>query len=408
LHHTDDVKASFKTMAVRTGMPWAPAHTQALPAATLNAIKDMAVDFTNMGYRDSYSGQTVLIWLFTRKTSVCLATIALLLCGIPARAQQPAPASHSQSSLPSTGTIVGTVSDSTGAPVAGACITLAREDHSPNQDVLSDENGRFTFTGIAPGNFQLTVASAGFASQGTSGTLHSGENYVIPPVALALASTMTEIRVALSRTEVAEAEIKDEEKQRILGFVPNFYVSYVSDAAPLTTKQKFELAWKSTIDPVNFAITGAIAGIEQSQNAFSGYGQGAQGYGKRFGANYADGVTSVFIGSAILPSLLKQDPRYFYKGTGSRHSRVLYALANSVICKGDNGHWQPNYSSILGGLAAGGISNLYYPEKDRNGVDLTFENALIGIGATAAANVLQEFVIRKLTPKVPNYAPAKP
>jgi hypothetical protein len=112
-------------------------------------------------------------------------------------------------------------------------------------------------------------------------------------------------------------------------------------------------------------------------------------------------VTSTLIGSAILPSLLKQDPRYFYRGTGSKRSRLLYAIANSVICKGDNGHWQANYSAILGGLAAGGISNLYYPAKDREGAELTFENALIGIGATAAANVLQEFVIRKFTSNAP-------
>ena len=109
-----------------------------------------------------------------------------------------------------------------------------------------------------------------------------------------------------------------------------------------------------------------------------------------------------------MPSLLKQDPRYFYKGSGSKPSRFLYAIANSVICKGDNGHWQANYSNILGSLAAGGISNLYYPPQDRNGVGLTFENAAIGIDATAVANLFQEFVIRKLTPKVPNNAPAKP
>jgi hypothetical protein len=136
-------------------------------------------------------------------------------------------------------------------------------------------------------------------------------------------------------------------------------------------------------------------------------GQGAQGYAKRYGAAYADTATSTLIGSAILPSLLKQDPRYFYKGSGSKRSRVLYALANSVICKGDNGHWQANYSGIFGSLAAGGISNLYYPANDR-GAGLTFENTLIAIGATAAANVLQEFVIRKLTPNVPNHDPAKP
>ena len=61
---------------------------------------------------------------------------------------------------------------------------------------------------------------------------------------------------------------------------------------------------------------------------------------------YADLVSGTFIGGAILPSLFKQDPRYFYKGTGSRKSRFFYAIANSVICKGDNGRWQPNYSNI--------------------------------------------------------------
>jgi len=79
-----------------------------------------------------------------------------------------------------------------------------------------------------------------------------------------------------------------------------------------------------------------------------------------------------------------------------------------VICKGDNGRWQPNYSNILGSVAAGGISNLYYPAQDRNGAGLTFENAAIGIGASAASNLLQEFLIRKLTPKVPKAAPVKP
>jgi hypothetical protein len=159
---------------------------------------------------------------------------------------------------------------------------------------------------------------------------------------------------------------------------------------------------------VTFLLTGAIAGLQQANNSFRGYGQGAQGYGKRYGADYANVVTGTFIGNAILPSLLKQDPRYFYKGSGSTRSRILYAIANSVICKGDNGRWQPNYSDILGGLAAGGISNLYYPAQDRNGAALTFENAAIEIGATAAANLLQEFVIRKLTPNARHHDPAKP
>jgi hypothetical protein len=166
---------------------------------------------------------------------------------------------------------------------------------------------------------------------------------------------------------------------------------------PLTSKQKFELAWRTSIDPVTFVLTGAVAGVQQWQNNFSGYGQGAQGYGKRYGAVYADNVTSTFLGGAIFPSLFKQDPRYFYKGTGTVRSRFFYAVANAVICKGDNRKWQPAYSTILGDLASGGISNAYYPNSDR-GAALVFENTLIGIGTTAAANVLQEFLIRKLTP----------
>src|SRR6266700_6431331 len=303
---------------------------------------------------------------------------------------------HPEQSL--SGSIRGAVVDQTGTAVVGAQVRLTREDQFPNQEVLSGDDGQFFFSDIAPGPFHLTMESAGFATQTFSGVLNSGEIYAIPQTTLAIATAITEVRVVPSRTELAKDEIKEEEKQRVLGVVPNFYVSYIPNAVPLSSRQKFELAWKTTVDPVSFGLTGAIAGIQQAQNDFSGYGQGAQGYAKRYGASYANTVTGTLIGSAILPSLLKQDPRYFYKGTGSKRSRVFYAVANSVICKGDNGHWQANYSGIFGGLAAGGISNLYYPAKDRNGAGLTFENALIGIGATAAANILQEFVIRRLTP----------
>ena len=306
------------------------------------------------------------------------------------------------------GSISGTVVDQSGAVVAGARVRLTREDQSLDQDVISGNDGQFSFANIAPGLFQLTITSEGFAAQTFSGMLGSGENYIVPQIALAIASDSAEVRVEVSQTEVAEEEIKVEEKQRVLGVIPNFYVSYVPNAVPLTSKQKFKLAWKTIVDPVTFAWTGAVAGVEQAQNDFSGYGQGAQGYAKRYGAAYADDVTGTFIGSALLPSLLKQDPRYFYKGTGSKRSRILYAIANAVICKGDNGHWQANYSSIIGGLAAGGISYLYYPAQNRNGAGLIFETALIGTGASAATNLFQEFIVRKLTPKVAINGPAKP
>ncbi len=346
--------------------------------------------------------------------------LSLLVCAFPAVAQSPqtpsAPEVASPLPDPPTatapldqqpdqhlpGNISGTIVDPSGAAVAGAHVILTRDDKSPKQEFISGDDGQFSFASLAPGPFQITVTSELFTTQKVSGILRPGENLTVQQIVFGLAPAVTQVQVSVPRIEIAEEELKIEEKQRIFGVIPNFYVSYVPNAAPLASKQKFQLAWRTTIDPVNFAITGAIAGVQQATNTFSGYGQGAQGYAKRYGASYADFAIGTFIGSAILPSLLKQDPRYFYKGTGSVRSRVLYAIANSVICKGDNGHWQPNYSSILGSLAAGGISNLYYPPQNRDGAELTFQNTFIGIGETAATNLLQEFVIRKLTPNAPN------
>ena len=309
----------------------------------------------------------------------------------------------------SPGGVHGSVVSRDGAVYEGVHVELAETDSPtmPVRAVTSDGNGRFNFTDVPPGPFKLTFSSNGFAGQVVSGVLHAGESYEVPAVVLLVASATNEVRVTATQQEIALEQFREEEKQRVLGVIPNFYVTYVPNAPPLTSKQKFSLAWKTSVDPVNFVLTGVVAGIEQGNDTFSGYGQGAQGYAKRYAAVYADGFIGTLIGGAILPSLLKQDPRYFYKGTGTIQSRALYAMAMSVICKGDNGHWQPNYSGIIGGLAAGGISNLYYPAKDRNGLGLTFENALIGIAGGAAENLVQEFIIRKLTPHVPDYGAAK-
>ena len=368
-------------------------------------------------FRKSLLGPGTPVWL----------SLAALLCVTPTysqapqapsavgdeQSQTPAPANEASAAsaqlpdAPVPGAIHGTVIDPNGTPVAGARVKLTRPDQSPSQETQTGDDGQYSFANVSPGPYQLVVSAEGFATKTSSGVLHAGENAAVPQITLALTTEVTEVRVEFTPVELAQEQIRDQEKQRVLGFIPNFYVSYIPNAAPLNTRQKFELAWKSTIDPVTFGITGAIAGIQQANNQFSGYGQGAQGYAKRYGASYTDIVTSTFIGGAILPSLFKQDPRYFYKGTGSKRSRVFYAIANSVICKGDNGHWQTCYSTLIGGIAAGGISNLYYPASDR-GAALTFENAAIGIGATAAANILQEFVIRKLTSHVPSNAPATP
>ncbi len=335
------------------------------------------------------SGLILFAFAFLGWTSLCLGQSA------------PPPSTAD----PTPGNISGTVVDQSGAVVAGAQVKLtnAGDAQSPDRQTVTGDNGEFSFANVAPGAFQLTITAAGFATQTSSGNLGPGEMHLVPQIAMTVAANITDVQVALSRIEVGEAQVKDEERQRVLGVFPNFYVTYDPHPVALTPKQKFELAWKTTIDPVTFAIVGGIAGVQQAENTFSGYGQGAEGYAKRYGASYADVAIGTFIGSAILPSVLKQDPRYFYKGSGSIRSRVLYAIANSVVCKGDNGRWQPNYSNILGNLAAGGISNLYYPAQNRNGATLTFENAAIGVGATAAANLVEEFLMRKLTPNIPKH-----
>src|SRR5262249_45580138 len=160
---------------------------------------------------------------------------------------------------------------------------------------------------------------------------------------------------------------------------------------PLNAHQKFVLAWKSTIHPTTIAGAAFLAGLEQSSDDFPGYGQGLQGYSKRFGSAYADIFAGTFIGSAIYPSLFKQDPRYIYKGTGSTPSRIAYALANSVICKGDNKRWQMNYSSILGSFTTGGLSYLYYPASDHHGSALLLQTTVFRFAESSFTGIFQEF-----------------
>jgi hypothetical protein len=354
-------------------------------------------------------------WIEIRWNVRILCTFALVLwlgAGVDLRAQTPTapepdrqpqdlhPAAAAQVNLPRTGTITGTIVDKDGAVIPKAKVSLSASEAGSGAETrgtVTNNDGGFSFDQVAPGAFEVTVSAIGFGTRKTGGTLQPGQTFIVPKITLVVA-TQVDVQVTLTQTEVAEEQVHVEETQRILGVIPNYYVSYVPDAAPLNPRQKFQLAWKSSFNPFSFGIAAFIAGIEQADNSFSGYGQGVQGYGKRFGATYADFFAGTFIGGAILPTLLKQDPRYFYKGTGSRKSRFFYAVSNAVICKGDNGRWQPNYSSMLGALAAGGISNLYYPAQNRNGVGLTFENALIGIGGSALGALAEEFFLRRLTP----------
>jgi hypothetical protein len=342
--------------------------------------------------------------------------LCALLCGFPCSSQQTPIVQTAKSVLQDSasaeastpgqqtdqqpfGTITGKVVDQSGATISGVLARLKREGQTSDTETFSDDDGQFYFSNVAPGSFQLTITSAGLASQQFSGTLNPGESYLTPLITLTITTQVTEVHVGLTLDELADVQIKEQENQRVLGIIPNFYVSYVPNAAPLAPKHKFELAWRSATDPVTLAGVGVLAGVEQAADRWGAYGQGAQGYAKRYGATYVNIFSGTLIGGAVLPSLLKQDPRYFYKGRGSKVSRILYAMGNSVICKGDNGKWQPNYSNVLGSFAAAGIASFYYPANDRRGSSFVLSTALIRLGETSLAGVLQELVFPKLTPK---------
>lgn len=289
-----------------------------------------------------------------------------------------------------------------GNVIAGAKVVLSAPPPANLQRTTqTDATGAFHFTGLPAGSFAMTVSADGFAPWTQNQILlTAGQQSLMPEITLKIASASTTVHAVFSGYDLAQQQVHAEEKQRVLGVFPNFYTTYVWHAEPLTTGQKFRLAWRSAIDPVTFLTVGAVAGIQQANNSFSGYGSGWPGYGKRYGANYADGFIGVMMGGAVFPSLLHQDPRYFYKGTGSVRSRALYAISTIVITRGDNGKWQPNYSNVLGTFAAGGISNAYYPANDR-GLGLTVENSVIGLAAGGVTALFQEFVFRKLSRGVP-------
>lgn len=295
------------------------------------------------------------------------------------------------------GTVSGMVTDADNAGIPGAKVQLSIESSAEKRDVTADSEGRFTFANVPAGRFTVRVTAAGMAQGGGSGVLKPGQQMELPAVVLR-AGTNVEVMVTPKSTEeVAELEVKAAEQQRLYGFAPNFYVSYRFDAPPLTKGQKWSLAYKTMLDPMTFVIAGGFAGIQQATNAYPGFGEGAQGYGKRYGSTYANIAIGTTLGGYVFPVLFKQDPRYFYKGTGTVKKRALYALSTAFIARGDNGKWQPAWGEFAADFAAGGLSNLYYAKSDRQGATLTVENSLIAIGFTGVSNLLQEFVLRRLS-----------
>ena len=305
------------------------------------------------------------------------------------------------------GSLSGKVLDTTGAPVAGAEVTLRGKNPPVHRTMAVDNSGAFTFAGLAAETYTVTVRAPGMEPVAPMTVpLGEGEAYKLPITAIPLPKFNSTVQVTANPVEIATAQVHEEEKQRVLAIVPNFYTSYVWNAAPLTTKLKYRLMMRSIFDPFTITAEAAVAGMEQANNTYPGYGTGIEGYAKRFGSSYTDAFVANFLGNAVLASAFHQDPRYFYRGSGSVMTRLGYALKESVMTRGDNGKQQVAYASLLGDFLAAGISNAYHAPQDRT-YSITFRDAGVIAAAGAGENILREFLSRTLTSNVPKFENGK-
>ena len=299
-------------------------------------------------------------------------------------------------------TVIGTVLDVNNGTIPGASVVVEGPPTTAVEQRVANDNGFFEIDHLSPGvPYHIVVHADGFTPWTSPAfSLRPGQYMELTGIHLNLAGVVTTVTATVPTEEIAREQELVEEKQRVLGFIPNFYTVYDQHPAPLTARLKFRLALKTSTDPVTFVGAAFIAGIDHAADT-PDYGQGAKAFGQRFGANYANGLTDIMIGGAILPSVLHQDPRYYYQGTGTTRSRLMHALSASLICRGDNGRLQPNFSSLGGFLASGAISNVYYPDSDR-GVGQVFSTFGVDVAANMANGVIQEFFLKRLTPSTKN------
>jgi hypothetical protein len=192
-------------------------------------------------------------------------------------------------------------------------------------------------------------------------------------------------------------------KDRLFYALPNFLtLENASQVPPLSTGEKFKVVARSSFDYIQIPWYGFLSGISQAENSEPGYGQGAAGYGKRFGSAFADGTIENFMTSAVLPSLLRQDPRFFQSGKGSFGHRSWYAFSRILITRGDSGKSQFNYSEIFGSALSASISTYSYHPHDDKTVANTAKVWGTQVGYDALTYVVKEFwpdIRRKLRKK---------
>jgi hypothetical protein len=302
-----------------------------------------------------------------------------------------------QTGEPGTGSVSGTVLDTNGDVIQGARVVLTDQNGNKKTEVQSGSNGEFAFSSLVPGSYKVTATGSGMGTWvSPSFEMHAGESRIVSKIVLPIAAASTSVTVTADKEALAEQQVQIAIDQRVWKVFPNFYSSYDWNAPPMGPKQKFKLAFRSLIDPMTFASVAGIAGAQQIYNVFPEYGGGISGYAKRYGAAYADDFSARMLTSALYASMFRQDPRYFYKGTGSIQSRTMYAISRVVITRDDSGRQSPNYSRLMGVFTASALSNLYYP-SDKRGLSLTLTNGAIELAGHAGTNVVREFVLKGIT-----------
>jgi Carboxypeptidase regulatory-like domain len=296
-----------------------------------------------------------------------------------------------------TGSILGTVVDSNNDTIPNATVVLQKPVGEP-LTVVTKDDGSFAFHDVTPGiAYQIRVTVEGYGDWNSSVIIEPGQDKTLTDIQLRIMAAHRAVTVTYSSKAVAAQQLKTEEHQRVLGFIPNIFVTYEPHPEPLTAGMKFHLAYKGLTHPTFFAFEALWAGVEQAAD-MTDYRQGARGYGERFGANLASGTSEALFANAVLPSLLHQDPRYFYRGSGTKGSRAWHAVLAPLVCQGDNGKSQPNYSQMGGSLISAALSNTYYPDSQR-GAGLVFANFGTSMGLHVALGLAQEFVLSRFTSK---------
>jgi hypothetical protein len=335
----------------------------------------------------------MLLGLLLRTQKVLLLVVLGCVCALAANAQGPAAVPEAPQAAGGA-SLSGVVKDVGSTPVGDATVTLKGPDGFVRQ-VVSDDDGSFRMEKLPTGAFTLTVAADGLTTLSTPVVLGPQERRVLPPVVLRIATVDTEVD-AVSQVEMANEQLKVEEKQRIIGIVPNFYVAYDPNTVPLNTAQKFRLARRTVLDPEVFVATGISAGIAQATQTPIEWQQNFKGYMQRYGAGYAGALAGIGLSGAVFPALFHEDPRYFYKGTGTTRERLRWSLKQAVVQRNDKGQWRPGYAEMLGDLSASLVTVAIYPHQATDWGKTTALDFALNIAGEAFGNLMEEFVVPKL------------